>query len=491
MTREGKRKLFKKRYYWVILVIFLMLMLGSLLIFFFGIQKQIEEKVKNSALEDLGRDSGQIRSVMELSLSYLSASADYISDEENMEWDDCQKLLEVLQGAGLKRAGIANSAGVMYYSDGSSEDVSGQDYFQSAMQGQQTVSDPLGGETIGEAEVVFAVPIRSSGEIVGVLGGIYDVSGLSEMLFGEGYDGDGYVFVTNSRGEVVAHSCQEELAQLSREGIFASYERKGRSSDTAYLQEAFAGEQSGTLSTSWDGGEYLTAYGAVGFNGWMICCAVSDAVVRKQYGFITNSEIILFGVVLLWVALMLLTIRSITHRKEEQLIEVAQTDALTGLLNKESTEEKINEWLSMAERDSVQAFLMMDIDRFKEINDLYGHVLGDEVLRRIGTLLRSFFREGDLVGRIGGDEFVVLMKNIPSAQHALERAKQLSREMKKIQIKGMEPIRFTGSMGLAFYPVHGKTYLELYRCADEALYRVKRNGRDGCAMYEKLYTDFT
>ena len=96
-----------------------------------------------------------------------------------------------------------------------------------------------------------------------------------------------------------------------------------------------------------------------------------------------------------------------------------------------------------------------------------------------------------MVGRIGGDEFVVLMKNIPSAQHAQERAKQLSQEMKKIQIKGMEPIRFTGSMGLAFYPVHGKTYLELYRCADEALYRVKRNGRDGCAMYEKLYTDFT
>lgn len=112
------------------------------------------------------------------------------------------------------------------------------------------------------------------------------------------------------------------------------------------------------------------------------------------------------------VCLMILYIVRKNNQENKELVYTAQRDALTGLFNKQYTEEFINQVLEDQQLPQLHAFLIMDVDKFKNVNDTYGHAVGDIVLEQFGKLLKSHFRGYDIVGRIGGDEFAVLMKNV-------------------------------------------------------------------------------
>lgn len=484
----GKKIQLSRRYYLFALCAFLIYFIVNLLLFFFGIRAQIHDMAKQSALADTARQSERIQAVMERQFASLQTVADFIGADGDMEGEEDLQLLDILKSqTGLLDTAVIDTDGILHDDSGAAMDLSQQEFFRKVMEGEPAASGPLGGDTPADARVILAVPIRNGDSVTGALAGIYDVAGMSGLLFSGEQDlseRGSYMLLATLQGEVVAGSFrEEEIKYFSREGVFSYYKENAGQEAADQLRQEAAKKNTGIISVNWDGKSYFLIYGSVPELDWLICQAVSVTYIEGRYGFIETAEMRLFGTVLLGVGVLLLAIRILNHRKEEKLLEVAQTDALTGLLNKKSTEEKINLWLQSADEGIPQAFLMIDIDRFKEINDVYGHVLGDEVLRRIGSLLKNFFREGDLIGRIGGDEFVVLMKNIPTARHACERAGQLSEEMKKIRIKGMEQVQLTGSMGMAVSPEHGKTYLDLYRCADEALYTIKRDGRDGCAMY--------
>ena len=107
--------------------------------------------------------------------------------------------------------------------------------------------------------------------------------------------------------------------------------------------------------------------------------------------------------------------------------------------------------------------MILDIDFFKEVNDNYGHFVGDKVLRTFGNFLKSQFREDDIVGRIGGDEFVILMRNLTD-QNAVERKIQkLLNRISELRIEEMNGQGITISVGIALAPQHGKSFMELIR----------------------------
>lgn len=112
-------------------------------------------------------------------------------------------------------------------------------------------------------------------------------------------------------------------------------------------------------------------------------------------------------------------------KKELELLYKAERDQLTGLYNRAASERNINTSLSIGARDMKSAFLLIDLDNFKEINDTMGHVQGDLVLREVAEILRSSFRKTDIVGRLGGDEFIVLMRDIKSQENVRSSAEKL------------------------------------------------------------------
>ncbi|MEG2103625.1 MAG: diguanylate cyclase [Oscillospiraceae bacterium] len=167
-----------------------------------------------------------------------------------------------------------------------------------------------------------------------------------------------------------------------------------------------------------------------------------------------------------------------------ELIYKAEHDLLTGMYNKITVEEVITDFLSTSDaKANGHAFLILDIDYFKSVNDTFGHAFGDTYLSQTATKIKSLFRDDDTFGRIGGDEFVVFMKNVKSEHRIQSKAEELCKILSETYTVNGAQQTFSVSIGIALYPAHGKTYDALYRNSDAALYYAKEHGRDQYAMF--------
>ncbi|MBQ6342362.1 MAG: diguanylate cyclase [Anaerolineaceae bacterium] len=162
----------------------------------------------------------------------------------------------------------------------------------------------------------------------------------------------------------------------------------------------------------------------------------------------------------------------------------ARTDTLTGLLNKSATQELVDMMLSGHQKEnSLYALLILDIDFFKQVNDTFGHAEGDRVLAEIGRIINNNCRGQDVAGRIGGDEFMIFMRDISSPDNAAALAERLQNEVRSAFSEDKLKGRISFSIGISLYPENGKTFQELYKAADHALYSVKKNGRGKWAEF--------
>jgi diguanylate cyclase (GGDEF)-like protein len=140
--------------------------------------------------------------------------------------------------------------------------------------------------------------------------------------------------------------------------------------------------------------------------------------------------------------------------------------------------------LSRADRRSRQvAVLFSDLDRFKPVNDTYGHEVGDRVLKEVGRRLAACVRSSDLVARLGGDEFVTVIEDVSSVEDAKEVAGKIVAAMAEPFHTGDITVQVGSSVGIAVYPEHGRHTRVLIRRADEALYDAKEAGRNGFQVW--------
>jgi two-component system cell cycle response regulator len=171
-----------------------------------------------------------------------------------------------------------------------------------------------------------------------------------------------------------------------------------------------------------------------------------------------------------------------TMADNARLEQLAQTDPLTQLLNRRALSERITAEMERALRyDSSLALLMVDLDHFKSVNDTWGHLVGDDVLRDMAALLRELVRENDLVARYGGEEFVIMLPETDDAgaDGFAERVRASVKAHPFAARPGEEPIRLTTSIGVATFPAARiETVEDLFAFADAALYRAKTDGRD-------------
>ena len=179
-------------------------------------------------------------------------------------------------------------------------------------------------------------------------------------------------------------------------------------------------------------------------------------------------------------AVLLLVLAGITLFVEQRsLVERASFDPLTKLPNRSEFERRMADAIGVAERrGSGVCLLLFDLNGFKQINDTYGHNAGDDMLRVVANRLRKAVRDGDIVARWGGDEFVVVMPGIDTEEMGSRRARQLAEEIGgRTRLEGVDkPLRVKVSVGVALWPAHGADVHTLVESADQAMYEAKREG---------------
>lgn len=171
-----------------------------------------------------------------------------------------------------------------------------------------------------------------------------------------------------------------------------------------------------------------------------------------------------------------LRVRDMNLRRE--LTHLSCTDSLTGLMNKNKAESAAREHLKGAGAQSRSALFVIDLDQFKQINDQLGHQAGDAALEIFGESLMKLFRANDIVGRVGGDEFVALMKNTGDRKLIARRASLICETVRRTRFRDTG-ITLTCSVGVAVCTEGNCTYDVLFSRADEQLYKVKRSGKNG------------
>ncbi len=178
------------------------------------------------------------------------------------------------------------------------------------------------------------------------------------------------------------------------------------------------------------------------------------------------------------------------HHSHNQMEYLASYDTLTDLPNRSLLFKQLKQSIaSLKKRNENGLLLFIDIDHFKEFNDNYGHQIGDEVLLSVAKQITSVCRKEDILGRLSGDEFLLISENIHD-EYAIDTIiEKIQNIFKKPQQIGNLSLDISISMGIAFYPQNGETPEELINAADQAMYSVKKQGRNNYAFYSQEMSD--
>ncbi|MHB1184937.1 MAG: diguanylate cyclase domain-containing protein [Desulfobulbia bacterium] len=185
---------------------------------------------------------------------------------------------------------------------------------------------------------------------------------------------------------------------------------------------------------------------------------------------------------------ILLAIEDITAQKEleREILSLAYHDHLTGLPNRMLVIDRFNMAMSQADRNGMKvALMMLDLDKFKEVNDTLGHHVGDKLLQAVAKKMTEILRKGDTVGRFGGDEFVFVLSDQKNDQNGLRVAKKIIDVFRNAFVLEGHSLRITSSIGISLYPDHGANIDTILKKADSAMYQAKQAGRNQYSLYSQ------
>ena len=171
-------------------------------------------------------------------------------------------------------------------------------------------------------------------------------------------------------------------------------------------------------------------------------------------------------------------------REKEMLKEMAEKDSLTGLYNRGAVQTLIQRYVVKATPDDCCALMILDVDNFKKINDVYGHLSGDVMLKDIADKLRGLFKKDAFIGRVGGDEFAILMNHVKDISEVEEKAEGVLKSFQEMVLQAGDFV--SCSLGISLAPLNGDNFAAIYKNADAALYRAKRRGKNRYAFYEPV-----
>lgn len=469
-----EQKNFVKNYIYAITIFIITLVIG-ISIFFNVVQSSIEKNSRETLITNVTQQSEHLNTILNINYSYLNVLAQELSKSEDLFSENNISLIKAfMENTDLNRTAIIDSDGNALYDNNVVKNVAHRRYFKESMQGKQSLSDPLESSVDQQTRVILSVPIYKNNQVVGVVGGSYNVTKLGNMLFDDLFDGQGKSFIVDQDGNLITRDKKYEKKHNIKtiDNLFDICDEKEVKTDFNQQESDLI-----QIQTKKNKSLYL-AYSPLKINDWMICYIVPVHVAQESYTFIKHYETLLATFLGLIVLSLMIYLAHSNSRENKYLIHLSEIDPLTSVFNKETTQKLIDQKLKNHEHF---CFLILDVDDFKSVNDNYGHAVGDKVLKNLSDLFKNHFRQTDIVGRIGGDKFIILIED----EHIAEsRIQSLLQKVNALKIEELQDFKLSISVGMAFAPSNGTTFMELYRHADHALYQTKRTGKNNYKIYK-------
>lgn len=340
-------------------------------------------------------------------------------------------------------------------------------------------------EIIGDAYTIAAVTPLSHSK--GYVISYFKPELLKKYITISDYDGRTWFAIMDAHGKLIFSS-----TQLSTEGNFFEY-LEANNKDRKIIetiQDKVPLTKETNLIARIGKDEIYCAFTPLEVNDWYFVMGVTNSYVNTMKNSeltATRSMVInMIGALVLFFTLVVIV--NVINKKRyndrsRALEQKADTDLLTELNNKIATERKIREYIN--ENPDLQALMFVfDIDNFKKINDTRGHAFGDEVLRSIGMRLKAEFRMSDIIGRVGGDEFILFLKNIKDEGILKKESGRVEDLFRDFKVGQYSKYKVTASIGCAVFPRNADNFEDLYKAADKALYKAKQRGKNQLAFYE-------
>lgn len=450
-----------------------------------GAKTRAIEKVTKQTLEIKGYYEGKYTSAM----NTAKAAAAFCVNQEDLTGEASVEYLNSV----VEANGYLN--GYIVMPDGKAVDNKGMEYVQ--LDGGDKLNELLeGGIPIlpkknenGVTMLMFSAPIRTSTKLLGYVLFSTQSSYMKSLIEIPIYSysiiyNDGTVMETLGNYNICKNG--ENIIDTVHgmaflEGSYATF-TQGIATGRSVSARVQKGQEESF---------YLVSQPINGTNSEIIVCVRGKQIERTTADENESTKNLIYKLTIsliifvTFLALIYIISKIAFAKTSRELQNQAETDLLTDLLNKMTTERKIKEYLEGEGRNKVNMMCVLDIDNFKKINDTMGHAFGDEVLASLGKQIRSEFRVSDIIGRTGGDEFIIFLKDLKDAETIEKEANRVAGFFKTFTVGEYTKYSATASIGAALYPNDGKDYEALYKAADTALYKAKNRGKNQLAFYNE------
>lgn len=486
VTTEQKRKPFIIQYGFLIflLIAVLIVIIGN----FFMISKKDAKKSVHDTIIMYSADlASDLERYMQVVLASSKTVASIMEGENRSTKEEMVYYANALNKAqpNCYRVIIADNQGVGYDSDGNRVNIAATDYFSVSRSQRVCFTEDDGAS--GQPAFVFATPYYQQNICRGSIYTFIKWQKIAEFMPSKEYS----YAICDIRGNLISSFGKE--TKLFKDGNYLENIKKGELIDTNYNRVSLRlGKQAEYVySVAFEGEEKTITSVPLGISDWQFLLIQEmdyvDKMVSNKWSnirFMTMALGLITVVFVLLIVIVVVVNKVHSDRENRELIDKADTDLLTELNNKIATERKIQEYIE-THPDTQCLFFLFDIDNFKKINDTQGHAFGDEVLRSLGLQLRNEFRVTDIIGRTGGDEFILFLKDLKSDEVIQREARRLENLFG--QFKAGEYVKYsaTASIGATVYPRDAKDYQGLYKSADKALYEAKRRGKNCLVFYNQ------
>ena len=405
---------------------------------------------------------------------------------ERIGTDDSARVTEVLgiaaQCADVNKVIYCGTDGKAMDQAGVPLDVSQESWFEEALVGEFPYV-----YTNEEQSVIVVKHVGQNAEH-GYLMLYYPMERFADMLLQSGYDSSSFLVVLDLEGNILGVSGASTNACVQDGNIFSVIEAENKE-NARTLRNRLSNSARGSVDIQTGKQRQVLTSVPLGTNRWSLVLGVSESYAERQANYVrknTKDMVLALALVIaiFFCAVMMINItgKIRSNKKKKELEDKADTDLLTGLNNKLATERKIKDY--MAKNPDKQCMMfMVDVDNFKKINDTMGHAFGDEVLRSLGIQIGAIFRASDIIGRVGGDEFMVFLKDVSTDEAILKEAKKMETFFKNFQAGEYVKYKATASIGVAVFPQEGNDFETLYKAADQGVYKAKKRGKNQLAFY--------